>query len=104
MLILPQLALAAGPEISTVSVTDITETSAAITWTTNTSSNSLVHYGTTTALGQTKSDSSMVTNHYIPLTGLTQNKIYYFEVISDGERSPVNPSEYYSFKTLAPAT
>jgi len=106
MLILPQLTLAAGPGIvlGSVSVTDITDTSAEIAWTTNTTSDSRVNYGTTTLLGDTKSDSSMVTNHYIPLTGLTQDKIYYFEVISSGERSPVNPSEYYTFKTLAPAT
>ena len=106
MLILPQLALANGPGIvpGSVSVTDITETSAEISWTTNTTSDSRVNYGTTTALGQTKDDYNEVTNHNMVLTGLTQGTTYYFEVISGGERSPVNPSEHYSFKTLAPAT
>jgi len=104
VLILPQLALAAGPGISNVSVTDITDTSAEIAWTTNTTSDSLVNYGTTTAVDQTKSDPTEVTNHNIVLTGLTQDTKYYFEVISDGERSPVNPTEYYSFKTLTPTT
>jgi hypothetical protein len=46
----------------------------------------------------------MVNNHNIVLTSLTQGTIYYFEVISSGERSPVNPTEYYSFKTLAPTS
>jgi hypothetical protein len=103
MLIFPQLAVA---DIlpGSVSVTDITETSAEIAWTTNTTSDSRVNYGTTTPLTQEKHDPTMVTNHNIVLTGLTQDKTYYFEVISDGERSPVNPIEYYTFKTLSPAT
>jgi hypothetical protein len=46
ILILPQLALAAGPEISDVVVQDITATTATIYWTTNTSSDSQVNYGT----------------------------------------------------------
>jgi hypothetical protein len=103
MLILPQLALAA-PDIEDVSVTGITGTTATITWTTNTTSDSEVRYGTTIPPSQSKSDSSMVTNHFIPLTGLSPDTIYYFEVISGSNRSPLNPSEYYSFKTLAPTT
>jgi len=101
--ILPQLVLAA-PEISDVSVTDITGTTATITWTTNIASDSRVNYGTTTALGDTEDDDAEVTNHFIPLTGLSPDTIYYFEVISGSERSPLNPSEYYSFKTLTPTT
>jgi hypothetical protein len=103
VLILPQFVLADIVPAS-VSVTDITETSAEIAWTTNTTSDSRVNYGTTTPPLEHKDDPAMVTNHNIVLTGLTQDTTYYFEVISDGERSPVNPSEYYTFKTLAPAT
>jgi hypothetical protein len=109
MLILPQLALAAGPEIvpGSVSVTDITETSAEISWTTNTTSDSRVNYGTTTALGQTLYSSSTGTTHNVILTGLTQGTKYYFEVEStdiSGTSTDDNGGEYYSFTTLAPAT
>jgi len=102
MLILPQLTLAAGPGISNVSVTDITDISATITWITNTTSDSRVNYGTTTPLSKHKDDSEDVTHHYITLGGLEPDTKYFFAVESDGERSPANPSEYYSFTTLAP--
>jgi hypothetical protein len=107
MLILPQSALAAGPEILNVSVTDITETTAEISWTTNITSDSRVNYGTTTGLGQTKPGASEGTAHNIILTGLTQGTKYYFEVEStdtSGTNTDDNEGEYYSFTTLAPAT
>jgi len=104
MLILPQLSLAAGPGISNVSVTSITDTTATITWTTNTTSDSRVNYDTTTPLSKHKDDSAEVTHHYITLEDLEPGTKYYFAVESNGERSPANPSEYYSFTTSAPAT
>jgi len=103
MLLLPQMALAAGPGISNVLVQDITSTSATITWTTNTSSDSRVNYGTITALGQYKSDSNNVTNHSVPLTGLNPDTKYYFEVESanaSGTSIDNNSGIFYSFTTL----
>jgi len=97
-LILPQFVLA-QPEISDVDAVDITATSAAITWITNTTSNSEVNYGTTTILGNTESDSSMVLDHYVPLTGLDPDTLYYYEVWSDSVRSPADNDEYHSFTT-----
>ncbi|OGN96848.1 MAG: hypothetical protein A2Z77_00785 [Chloroflexi bacterium RBG_13_51_36] len=107
VLIMPQLVVAAGPEITNVSVTDIAETSAEISWTTNTTSDSRVNYGTTTSLGQTLYNSSEGTTHNVVLTGLTQGTKYYFEVESTDISGPFtddNGGEYYSFTTLAPAT
>jgi len=103
MLVLPQLALAAGPEISSVVVLGKTSTTATIFWTTNTTSDSRVNYGTTTALGTTTSDSSMVTTHFILLGSLTPNITYYFEVEStdgSGTSTDNNGGEYYQFTTL----
>ena len=107
VLILPQWALAAGPEISTPVVQDITSTSATIYWTTNTSSNSRVNYGTNSTLGEYESDSSWVTTHFIPLTGLAPNTIYYFEVQSTdatGTATNNNTGAYYQFTTLPVTT
>jgi hypothetical protein len=107
MLLLPQLALAAGPEISGVTISDIGETTAEISWTTNTTSDSRVNYGITTALGQTKYDSTQGTTHNVILTGLTQGTKYYFEVEStdiSGTNTSNNGGVFYSFTTLAPAT
>jgi hypothetical protein len=103
-LLLPQFALAAGPQISTVSVPDIASTTAIIAWTTNTTSDSRVNYGTTTSLGQTEYDSSTGTIHLIILTGLSSNTKYYFEVEStdtSGTSVDDNSGEYYSFTTLS---
>jgi hypothetical protein len=104
-LILPQLALAAGPAISSVSATDITDTSAEISWTTTTNSTisaNLVNYGTSEALGQTQPGSSNVTSPSIVLTGLTPGTIYYYEVQST-DASGTSADGPYSFQTLAPA-
>jgi hypothetical protein len=103
MLILPQLALAAGPEISSVVVLDKTSTTATIFWTTNNISTSRVNYGTTTALGQTKYDSNIGTTRSIVLEGLTPGTIYYFEVEStdaSGTSTDDNDGAFYSFTTL----
>ena len=104
MLVLPQLAVAAGPEISDVSVTDITETTAEVSWTTNTSSDSQVNYGTTVALGQFKHDATEGTTHNIILDGLTPGTKYYFEVQStdaSGTNTSDNAGAFYSFTTTA---
>jgi hypothetical protein len=103
ILILPQLALAAGPEISSVVVLERTATTARIYWSTNTSSDSRVNYGTNTTLGQTKHDSAEVTTHFIDLTGLTPGTSYYFEIQSadtSGTSTDDNDGAFYSFTTL----
>ena len=63
---------ACGITISGVSVSP-TATTAAVSWTTNVSANSLVDYGTTTAYGSNVSDSTLVTSHSLTLNSLTCN-------------------------------
>jgi hypothetical protein len=105
LLISPQLALADGPAISNVVVdpTSITSTSATIFWITNTSSTSRVNYGTNSTLGKYVYDSSTVTTHFVPLTSLTPNTTYYFDVQSTdatGTTIDDNTGAYYQFTTL----
>lgn len=107
-LILPQLALADGPAISSVSATDVTDTSAQISWNVTTNSTiteNLVRYGISEALGQTAYGSSGVTNPSVELTGLTPDKIYYFRVEStDSSGITTDPLVgYRTFRTKAPA-
>ena len=102
VLITPQPAMAAGPEIADVVVLDYTATTAAIYWTTNTSSDSVVRYGTTTPPSEVESDSSDVTTHFIYLTGLTSGTTYYFWVEStdvSGTSIDDNGGSYYQFTT-----
>lgn len=65
-------------------VSDVTSTSATVHWITCAgASNSQVRYGTTTAYGaQTTVDSTMVTSHAVPLTGLTTGVLYHYQVVS----------------------
>jgi hypothetical protein len=64
------------------SVTNITTTSATITWTTNENSTTWVDYGLTTAYGNTVGNGSYVTSHSVNLTGLTNHNTYHYRIIS----------------------
>jgi hypothetical protein len=99
MLILPQLAMAEELVISDVRA-DSSLTTAIIRWKTNLASNSTVNYGTVFPLTHSVSDSSMVTDHNMFLPDLSPGTKYYFEVISNGVRSPATPDVYWSFTTL----
>jgi hypothetical protein len=100
LLVFPQLALA-QPEISNVDAVSITATTATIIWITNEASNSTVNYGTTSTLGNTESDPSLVLNHSVNLTGLAPDTTYHYEVWSGGVRSPADSAEYHFFTTSA---
>ena len=68
------------PVISTASivVSNITASTATISWTTNAPSNTTVNYGLTTSYGGTATNAASVTSHTITLTGLTPVKTYHF--------------------------
>ena len=93
------------PVISSVAVTDITDSSATITWTTDEASDSEVNYGTTTLLGSPASHAEMVTSHSVTLTGLSEETTYYFEVqstdASENTATDNNGGAYYTFTTTS---
>ena len=68
--------------ISNVSATNVTATSATISWTTNVAADGRVDYGTTTAYGAAISDAAMVTAHSAALTGLSASTTYHYRVTS----------------------
>jgi hypothetical protein len=93
-----------GPIISNVMITNITATSATVTWTTNESSNSRVTYGTSTPPG-TNADNltTYSTSHTINLSGLSHCTQYYlsvtsFDVAGNGT-TDTNSGSYYTFTT-----
>lgn len=72
--------IASGPPvISSVNASSITDTTATITWTTDSASDSMVTYnGVSTAV-----DPTYVTSHSVNLTGLTAATLYSYTVTSD---------------------
>src|SRR5205814_3903436 len=56
--------------------------SATVVWTTDSTSTSIVEYGLTTAYGSITGDSTLVTSHAVPITGLSPNHVYHFRATS----------------------
>jgi len=107
VLMVPQLVLAAGPTISNVQVTEITSTSARVSWNVTTSSTiteNRVNYGTAIPPDRTAYNTLNVPNPSIVLTGLAPGSTYYFEVRStDASNTSTTDNRgglYYSFTTL----
>jgi hypothetical protein len=100
-LLLPQATVTAAPVISNVEVSDITATTATITWTTDVASNSTVYYGTGTPPPPPATQASVsapVTEHSVILSNLTLATKYYFYVQSD-DSTDDHGGQYYSFIT-----
>ena len=93
------VAAAAAPAISNISVSDITDSEAKFTWTTNVAANSIVQYGTSTSYGSTKTDSTSTTSHSVTLTGLSTNTTYHYKLQSTGSSGTTGESSDGTFFT-----
>lgn len=94
-----------APNIGEVRAEDITRTSANIKWSTDENSNSQVEYGTTTNYGSmTSLDPSYVNQHMVALTGLTEDTVYHYRVISTDPSGNQRVSGDYVFQTARVVT
>jgi len=102
-----------APQISsTPSVSQVTETSAVIQWTTGEPGTSLIEYGTSASswgnYPLSQNINNLTSNHSITLTGLSANTVYYFRAGSkdaldngpDQIPNATNPSAEYTFSTV----
>lgn len=71
-----------APTISAIVVSDVTDSSVKIAWTTDESSNTSVDYGTTDAYGSTATGDSSVTSHAVTIGSLSANTVYHYNVKS----------------------
>ena len=78
--------------VSGVSVSP-TATTAVVSWTTNSSANSRVDYGTTAAYGSNVSDSTLVTSHSLTITSLTCNTTYHYQITSVGSAGSASTAD-----------
>ncbi len=102
------------PIISSQGSTNVTSTTATITWTTDHASTSRIVYDTTShsVIGSapnygyafsTAENATLVTSHSVTISGLTPSVTYYFRVISHGSPEAVGVVES-NFATLAAKT
>lgn len=93
------------PEISNINVSNITSSSAQISWTTDEPATSEVNYGTTTGYGQTSTyDSSLNTEHSVNISGLQSNTGYHFQVKSIDDDNNTGLSSDNTFLTSSNST
>ena len=93
-----------GPVITDVLVTNVTPTTATVTWTTGESANSRVTYGDSIPPATNRDDlATYVTSHTMNLSGLTPCTTYYISVTSadiyGNSVTDNNGGSYYSFTT-----
>jgi hypothetical protein len=103
VLICSSVVLALSPasgQIFDVQVSNLTGSSASITWSTPDSSDGCVNYGLAKdALEDTACDTRPDDDvHYVEIAGLSANTVYYFEVVSGG-KTDGNGGALYSFTT-----
>jgi len=88
------------PVITGVAASGVTQTGAAIAWTTNEASDSQVEYGPTASYGgSTLLNSALVTSHGAALTGLTAGTLYHYRVKSKDAAGNLGTSPDATFTT-----
>jgi hypothetical protein len=97
-----------GPVITNVAVQEMTNAFAKITWDTDESSTSIVHYGETPSLEKTPVEfDALMVNHIADLTGLRTDTLYYFDVESADwfghSTRDNNGGKHYTFRTVEKA-
>jgi hypothetical protein len=96
--------IGAPPVISGVDAVSITETTAAIVWTTDEPADSLVNYGTDDGYGLWVWDEMLVTSHSVTLTALSPGTTYHYQVSSEDGSGNAAWSADYTFTTEVPDT
>ncbi len=92
-----------APEIFGIVVSNLTTTSAKISWTTNEPASSVIEYGTTVAYGLTSTDNGLVLNHERVLVGLATGTLYHFRVKSTDASTNLGTSGDQTFTTVVDA-
>ncbi len=91
--------VASAQTIEDVAASNLSSTAAAVTWTTDVPTDGTVNYGTTTSLGGSSSDPRPDDDvHAVSLSGLAEDTLYYYEVVSNGVTDD-NGGAFYTFRT-----
>ncbi|MBI4824869.1 MAG: carboxypeptidase regulatory-like domain-containing protein [Nitrospirae bacterium] len=90
------------PKISNEAVTDITSSSAMVSWSTDLPADSVVEYGETVSYGNSLSDTEMALVHNMTLAGLKPATTYHIKITSTNNYGFSSSSDAGSFTTLDP--
>tara|TARA_B100000508_G_scaffold138440_1_gene134551 strand:+ start:2408 stop:4006 length:1599 start_codon:yes stop_codon:yes gene_type:complete len=88
-----------APEITTVEVSEVTETSVTITWETDEESDSAVNYSLQPNYGVVRIPVAERTTHSITLDDLEPGRVYYFRVVSADDNGNQGISADYRVQT-----
>ena len=91
------------PIISNVQSSNITQTAATISWTTDEPADSLVQYGLTAGYGSVVGDGALLTSHALTFSGLAAATLYHYEVRSSDAAGNQALSGDATFTTLTAA-
>ena len=88
-----------SPVINNINVTDITESSAKINWTTDQPTQGVIEYGTTTSYGAAISDILEGTTHTVTISNLAPSTTYHFQLFAISSNGTTTYSSDSSLKT-----
>jgi hypothetical protein len=92
-----------APTFQAITVTDITQTSARISWSTNEASDAAVEWGLADTYGTVTSNTDAGnTSHSVTLSGLEAGKTYHYRVRSKDAANNTGRSSDATFTTVAP--
>jgi Glycosyl hydrolases family 25/Purple acid Phosphatase, N-terminal domain len=90
---------AVQPTVSNLAVSNITDTSATVTWTTDVAGTTRVNYGVTSGYGnQSAWNAAPATSHSVVLSGLSAGTVYHYQAVSTNG-SGSSPSLDQTFTT-----
>jgi len=69
-----------APEISDLAVSDVTDVSALVTWTTDKPASSSLNYGVDENMGTFVYGTDFIESHEVPLSGLSELTTYYYQI------------------------
>ncbi|OGV91430.1 hypothetical protein A3A66_00040 [Microgenomates group bacterium RIFCSPLOWO2_01_FULL_46_13] len=93
-----------APTISSVTVSEITQTQAKISWSTDKETTGEVQYGRTTSYGSTATDSTYSTSHTITLGSLSSDTTYHYKIKTTDRNSQSTETSDNTFAASKTAT